>query len=196
MIEINLLPEHLRKKQLPKLTFNLAGNKKIIGFSVCSVVLAHLGLQAIIFFQSLMLNHAERAFAAIGPQRLEVDELKAKMDKTKVLEELMVRLGTQRFSVSPKLNAISDAVTDGVWLYELALSKDACELKGSCVSLGAQELAQIWKFLNSLRALPELYKAFPRLELASVQRRKIGDVEVVDFIISSQSQTKPGSLRK
>lgn len=196
MIEINLLPEHLRKKQLPLFTFNLGGSKKIIGIALCIVVLVHLFLQVIILFQGLMLGPAEKAFAAMEPQRLQVDELKAKMEQTKVLEELLARFNAQRFSLSPKLNAISDSVTEGLWLYELVLSRDACELKGSCVSLGAQELAQIGKFLNNLRALPELSKAFPRLELVSVQRRKVGAVEVVDFIISSKSQAKPGSGKK
>lgn len=195
MIEINLLPEHLRKKQLPKFNLpflNLKNlNIKNIALIVSLLFIAsQLTLQLLIGINSLILKHCEKRLLNIQPQKAKIDELKAQVDMMKAMENLFSRFSAQRFEVAPNLNSISDMLVDGLWLYELSLSNELCEIKGSSVSLSAQELAQIGRFLNALKADAQMRKAFPRLELVWVQRRKAGAVEVVDFLISSKAQGK------
>lgn len=196
MIEINLLPESLRKKQI--FQFNLPQGKRIpfVGLVIAFFILPHILLPVCIGINSFRLKRAEAALKRIGPQKQQVDALKLQVDAARGLEALDLRLGQERFLSSPKLNAVSDSLSDGVWLEELTFSKEALEIKGSCYSLEGQELTQIGNFLNALKSDSSIAKDFPRLELVSVQRRKLGAIEVVDFAISSKMQGKAETERR
>jgi hypothetical protein len=150
------------------------------------LLIVHIGILVMFIAGGLMLKSYNNAWANVQPEKRQLDEFKDILNLTKQYEELFSRLVKERLSIAPKLNCISDVLTPGVWLSELSISGGIFQLKGSCVSASAQEMARIGGYLNGLRQNNELAKDFARLELISVQRRKIGPQEVVDFYISSK----------
>lgn len=213
MIEVNLLPQELRKKQVSQFTPPFLGEilfqaeragftlpKKYLNNAllllIAAIALLHLLVQALIIAKSLMFTYADKQLISIQPQRQLVDEMKGNVQKYKALDDLFLQSGAQRMNIAPVLNFISDNLPAGVWLSEFSLSKEGWELKGGCVSASGSEMAQIGKLLNALKHEAGISAFFPKLELAQVLRKKYGVVEVVEFAINSPKQAKAVPKKK
>lgn len=190
MIEINLLPAELRKRESFKFSPPEGYLKNIALSAIAVFILANILIPLLIVTKGVMLKQLKRSFLSIQPQMKQIDEINLQVQKARALDGLFSRLVKARLTTAVKLNIISDCLPQGVWLSEFSLSKDILEIKGSCVSAEAQELAQIGKFLNALKADKQISASFIHLELASVQRKNLGATEVVDFIISSNPKDK------
>ena len=190
MIEINLLPEGLRKKPAIQFTLPQEYLKSALFIAIALIVILHILLQVFIITKGTLLASSGRRMALIQPQRQLVDEMKSEVQNYKALRDLFMQAGAKRMRVVKVLNLISDALPQGVWLAELSLSQEAGELSGACVSAEGLEIAQVGKLLNALRQEPELMRAFPELELSSVKRRKLGPSEIVEFVMSVKKQAK------
>lgn len=186
-LEINLLPEELRKKRRA-FQFKVSADnlRKILRQAIAGFVLIHLLIPLITFTKNLKLKQVKRAFVNIQPQKEEIDEIRNQLQKFKSLDELSQRMRRQRLAVAPRLNIISDYLPQGVWLSELSVSKNVWEIKGSCIFGIESEMAQIGKFLDAIKADARSSKDFASLELISVQRRKLGPTEIADFILGSK----------
>lgn len=194
MIEINLLPQELHKKQQIKLDFLKDYDKKIIKPAIFVFAAIHLLLISFMAINSMMLKHLTSSFIKIEPQKKQIDAVKNELQRYKDLQELFSRLMKQRINTAIELNIISDCLPQGVWLYELSFSKGIWKIQGSCISVSGSETEQIGKFLNALKANRE--DSFRDLELVSIQRRKIAATEVVDFVISSKTRSAVDSKTK
>lgn len=190
MIEINLIPEELRKKQPVKFILPSVTPRTFFLLALSIFILPHIFIQLLIVANGAMLKHTEKAFAAMSLERQQVDSLSQQLERAKAFAAAVSHVNKQRFVAAPKLNSISNVLAQGVWLSEISFSPEGCEIKGSCYSATSQELAQIGSFLNALKSDAYMSKSFARLNLVSVQRRKLGATEVVDFTITSKSQSK------
>jgi len=208
LIEINLLPEDMRKKEgfslaLPDLPI---GRTIVLAFAF--LFIAQFALLAFAIFQA----------SRVGPMSTEIEQLKAQskeilrqkseiaaMDsRLKDIDALTAR----RVYWARLLNAISNSATKGVWLTGLAVV-DAQEtvqappkpgqkpgaptlrryrylkLDGSVVGQG-QETAYIGKFIKELKGNPVLSDLFMDVKLASITQKKIRDLDVYDFVLTCQ----------
>lgn len=134
MIEINLLPEELKKKKraAPKVDISNISLEKIpfvkIGFIAAGIFIA---IQVIIFGLGVLGNaifgSLEKSYNKILPQKQEVDRLKVQIStmskKVAAIDELMVK----RFSWTRKLNDLSDSMTPGIWLTQLEYDEKLIE---------------------------------------------------------------------
>lgn len=132
MIEINLLPEELRKKEpqfksidLSKFKVNIQGIHLLkIGGGVASVLVV---ITVILFlmgiYTKINLASLEKRYRDISPKRKEAEALKSQIEainkKVKAIDELMVK----RFGWARKLADLSDSVTPGIWLTELSYTE-------------------------------------------------------------------------
>jgi len=132
MIEINLLPEELKKKEpkfkkfgLSAINLDSVNIKKIplvkIGIVAIAVLAAfHLALFLVGIDSKASLNSLSKKNRALSPKKAEADSLKNELDlinkKVTAIDGLMVK----RFGWAKKLNSLSDAVTPGIWLAELS----------------------------------------------------------------------------
>lgn len=190
MIEINLLPEGSRGKRA--IRFALTGDylKNSLFILITLIVITHIFIQVLITVNAVRLASSGKRLAAIGPQKQLVDEMKSEVQNYKAMQDLFLRAGVQRMRVAPALNLISDVLPEGVWLTGLSLSAQAGELSGACVSAEGGEITQVGKLLNALKREPALKAVFPELELSSVKRRKLGQSEIVEFVMSVNKQAK------
>lgn len=126
MIEINLLPEELKKRKRaePKIdVVNINLEKisvlKITIFAAGIVVAVQIAVFGFGIFGGIIFNSMERNYKQILPGKQEAEQLKAQVSvmnkKVTAIDELMVK----RFSWAQKLNDLSDSVTPGIWLTQL-----------------------------------------------------------------------------
>jgi hypothetical protein len=126
VIEINLLPEELKKKKrsASKIDTSMIN---LSNLPVTNIVMAAVGallaIQLMLFMTGVIsgstFNSLERKYKDILPKKQETEKLKVQVDNTNkkviAIDELMVK----RFSWEKKLGALSDSMIPGIWLTEL-----------------------------------------------------------------------------
>lgn len=126
MIEINLLPEDIRKKKRQTASTGISQiNLKNLPFlKIAAIAVSGLvAIQLIVFIVGLIYgtNYSiiEKNYKEILPRKQETEKLRLQVDnmskKVVAIDELMVK----RFSWAKKLSDLSDSMTPGTWLTEL-----------------------------------------------------------------------------
>jgi hypothetical protein len=126
MIEINLLPEELkkRKRATPKIDVTNISLEKIPFIKIALVAAGIVvGIQVALFgfgiFGRIILGTLEKNYKQVLPKKKEAEQLKSQISnmgkKVSAIDELMVK----RFSWAKKLNDLNDSVTPGIWLTQL-----------------------------------------------------------------------------
>ena len=126
MIEINLLPQEMRKKEprfkgidfgefdIKSLPFT-----KIAIVIGCILLMAHVMLFVLGVYSKSKAAVLLKKYNTILPERKDAISLKAQIDlinkKMAAIDELMVK----RFAWAKKLNDLSDSMTPGIWLSNL-----------------------------------------------------------------------------
>jgi len=204
MIEINLLPEEMKKKESPfaKLSISFFNIQKLpllsiaAGFAGLLVILQVLVL-VIGLYAKFSLASLTKRYDAITPKKKEADALKAKNDaitkRVSAIDELMGK----RFSWAKKLNALSDSMTPGIWLKELDYDERSAAkagkaagmpgrliINGYAAGIGEQGATLVGRFIKSLKESQAFYADFSDIELVSVKSDKVESQEVMIFKIS------------
>jgi len=134
MIEINLLPEELKKKEPKFKKIDLSGINvqdipilKIAALFFAVLVIIQVILVLIGIYGNSVVSSLSKDYSAISPKKAEAESLKSQVDtinrKVNAIDELMVK----RFSWSKKLNDLSDSMTPGIWLNEVSYDEKVTE---------------------------------------------------------------------
>jgi len=210
MIEINLLPEDLRKKESSLKKIDIASvilsNLSFAKFAVivCAVLIA---MHSILFVVGLAgkakLSSLTKQSGLLGDKEKEALALKLNADvinrKKTAIDELMVK----SFDWAKKLNDLSDSMTTGIWLSDLTYDEKVTEITGGMAgpadgkrvmkymvisgyasSRGEEGTASIGKFIKSLKNNAGFYGDFSDIELGSIRRDKIEGQDVMNFKIT------------
>ena len=192
MIEINLVPEHLRKKRksqgltggdvkLPKETLIGLG-----GGVVALLLVLHILFQVFITTRFVQHRNYKSELDKIMPEKIKVDkilqELKALQAKAKNMDKI-----TEGSNIvwSEKMQGISDNLTRGAWLNRITLENNALFIHGSSVSKDKAEMINVHKFTSSLKESEDFMKDFSNIELELIKSRKINVTQTADFIIKA-----------
>lgn len=134
MIEINLLPEEVKKKRPSAKTDVFAMSMpsfpivSIAMWAAGVILLIQLALFAIGVMSGVTFKSLGLQYKGILPKKQETEKLKTQVDnmnkKVSVINELMVK----RFSWEKKLNSLSDAMTPGIWLTELEYNEKLADV--------------------------------------------------------------------
>lgn len=192
MIEINLVPEHLRKKRRAKtvlgrnLSFALP-QEAVIGLIAGAVILllfVHITLQFFIVVRFVQLKGLRHKTSGMSTEKANVDgivqELKRLQDKYKSVEKIA---GGKDISWAKILNQISDSIPRGVWLNRMALNETTLMIQGSAVSKSKAEMINVHNFTTNLKADKEFMSSFSDLELGIIKSRMVGQTPIADFTI-------------
>ena len=105
-------------------------------------------------------------------------------------DKLMQQILVNRISWSEKMNKLSLKLPSGVWFNELVANRKELVIKGSMFSTEKQEVFSLNKFVDDLKADPKFSKEFEKIEISSLQRKRIGGYDVVDFVLSAKLKIK------
>lgn len=213
MIEINLLPEQMRKKEPVKLALPEIPIKKTlfaaIGIVVALQVLlvvAALGLRMRAGWLEGRIAELQRSGAAISAQKTETTLLQDR------LKQLRAATG-RKFYWAKLLDALTASTTRGVWLRTLSVKTEEVSTAGASnvasppreekgeskkpakavpakllalegSAIGTgQETAFIGKFLQSLKDNETFKEIFSDIQVSDIQQRRIEEVDAYDFLI-------------
>ena len=194
MIEINLLPPHLRVRRrdpmkLPSLP--------VIPVAAGIVVLL-FAVQVLLWFfiqvKSVSRDSLKKKIASIAATNKEAINIDNTLRDISSKVDVIDKLSGSRFNLGRKLNDISDSLVSGVWLRSLSIKKSETpnepgSLKETLVIEGSDILsseageAAIGKFVNSLKENASFSSDFDEIEIAKEERKKVQNTEIMDFII-------------
>ena len=193
MVEINLLPEELRKKKSePVFNLNIEAEKLrflAIGGAVGILILIVIALFLGSFIRKTQINSLlarEKVFSdrlsKINGINKEIAVLKAKMA---VLDQLTKR----KFLWTEKLNQLSDLILPGIWFTHIYTdSENRLMIEGSVISKSEEAMASVGKFMKNIKDDQRFFKDFKSIKLESVQRKNKEERDAVDFKISLDFQ--------
>jgi len=190
MIEINLVPTNLRKRKKRNL---LPGGFRIplevvIGIGgglIVLLIMSHFMLSIINMTKVVKLKSLKKEWDTINPQKNKVDvvikDMRELQQKHKAIESLITQ---NRILWSQKLNVLSDSLPNEIWLRKVALNEKIFFIEGSAISKHNQEMINVHKFTSNLKSQKSFLKDLTDLELGSIQRQRIKNVEIADFLIT------------
>lgn len=192
MIEINLLPEDMRRKerQLPfELNFDIGLELGKIKFLAAGIFAGVLVLLLLVFFmgsfvrskQIIALKVKEEAIAS---QKGEAEKVNNEFSILKAKVSELDAITRRSFLWSEKLNQLSDLVLPGIWFTRIYTdSEDRFIIEGSVISKQEEAMASVGKFMKNIREDTLFFKDFSNIKLESVQRKTIDERDIVDFRI-------------
>ena len=195
MIEINLVPEHLRKKRKGRKTSSpgipSSGLPKEALIGICGaflglLLLIHVALFVLTTFKYTRHTHYKKQWEKIAPQKATVDEvLNSLKNMRSKVESIEKAVGSERILWSKKLNEISNDMARGVWINRIELAEDTLLIEGSSVSKDNTEILSAHKFASNLKNDKGFKKHFSDIEIGIHRTNKLGIASVADFTVTA-----------
>ncbi len=189
MIDINLVPPHLRKQQKSRIlgAINIpleiiigCGGGLLFLLGMIHIVLLLVNVGKLARYKSL-----QNQWELMRSDKENVDSVVSKMrtfqGKYTALENIAKKA---ELSWAQKLNLLSEFLPRGMWFKKIALNDEMLFIEGSVLSQNANEIASVNHLISKLKGSDEFMRDFTELELGSIQKRKIKNVEVADFVIT------------
>ncbi len=192
MLDINLIPVAFQKKT----------NKSLFpaGFHIPIEVVIGLGgfvfgaiflVNLVLFFtrinKAARYGELKKEWQTILPEKEDVDAIINDMRQLETeLKTIQSVAAENHILWSEKLNIISDQLPHGVWLKEINLKDDVFMLEGSTMVKENAELINVHRFTSNLKKDPHFLDHLTSFELGSIQRRAVGHVDIVDFLLTTK----------
>jgi hypothetical protein len=187
MIEINLLPDQMRKKKksYPKLNLEMDKLKFIIGGAAAGLLILSVVLPSAASHirkkQVLNLILTEQKIMA---QKTDVEGINKDVSFMKGRLAVLNEITKRDFLWAEKMNGLSESVLPGIWFTRIYTdSENRLILEGSVISKNEEAMALVGKFMKDIRENEPFFRDFKDIKLESVQRKNVKDRDVVDFKI-------------
>lgn len=194
MIEINLLPPELRVKKKEPMKLPSLPIIPVAAGIVCLLIAIQVILWLFIQVKSVSRDSLKKKVASIAASNKDAMSIDSSLREISSKVEVADKLLNARFNVSKKLNEISDSMVSGVWLRSLDVKKgeslnepgllrETLVIEGSRIISGGSAEGAIGKFVNSLKENASFLSDFDNIEIAKEERKKVENIEVMDFVI-------------
>jgi len=189
MIDINLVPPHLRKQQKSRVlgAINIpleiiigCGGGLLFLLGIIHIVLLLVNVGKLAQYKSL-----QHQWDSMRSDKENVDSVVSKIKifqgKYTALEDIAKKA---KLSWSQKLNLLSDFIPRGMWFRKIALNSDMLFIEGSMVSQGGSEISSVSRLISKLKSSDDFIGDFTDLEIGSIQRRRIKNIDIADFVVT------------
>ena len=202
IIQTNLLPEELKKKERIRLSLPEVPVRKALTIFFGILFAIQMALSVYAFYQKGRLGHVKERAAALKIGNREVALHKAEITSAKARSNEILTLIHRDFFWTQLLNDLSDSLTKGIWLTGLAVEENeslvnpgprvrkapgprvrTLRLEGCAVGQG-QETAYIGKFIKELKEHPRLGELFQDVKLQNINQKRIREADVYDFTLA------------
>lgn len=189
MIDINLVPPHLRKQRKSRVLGTINIPLEIIigcgGGLLLLLGVIHIGL--LLVNVGKLAHHKSLKYQWEG-MRAERESVDSVVNKMKIFRGKYMALKNiskkGELSWAQKLNLLSDNLPRGMWFRKIALNDEILFIEGSAISKGVSEIASVSRLIAQLKGSDDFMNDFTELELGSIQKRRIKNVEIADFVIT------------
>lgn len=168
MLEINLLPEILKKQRIiiPKGLLVACG-------LILTVILFlwQMSVNSRLIENRERIKEIESEWKRAAAAKEELEEYEKETEKLKKKSEIVSYLMVDRILWSKKLNEISDLIIDGIWLDTLKLDNKLLLIEGNVYSENKDEMAIVGNFMNILKKDSSFFSGFSDVELKIIKRK-------------------------
>ncbi len=187
LIEINLLPEEMRKKKGPafKIDMEMGKVKVLAGAGVAGILIFLM-----LFFmigtsirrkQVLNLSLKEQNLAS---QKSEAERINSELSILKAKLNTIDQITKRGLLWAEKIDDLADIALPGIWFTRVYTdSGDKFIIEGSVISKKEEAMASVGKFMKNIREHQSFFENFKDIKLESVQRKSTEERDVVDFKI-------------
>ncbi len=195
MIEINLVPENMRKTrraQAPAASAKVSTGLPqhvvfgILGAWTTFLIILLLVFQVFLATQISKRNKLKEDLASMDQARENIEKIKKEMkelkERVKTYEKV---IGTTTTLWAEKLNEISDNLPRSVWLTKVALEAKFFIVEGSAVSKMKTEIADIHALVGKLKTSKSFMADLKNLELDMIKAHNVENLSVADFKIKA-----------
>ena len=189
MIEINLLPEELRKKKSePAFNLNIEAEKLkflAIGGAVGILLLIVIVLFFGSFIRGAQINRLLAREKKFSDRLSKIDSINKEITVLKTKMGVLDQLTKRKFLWAEKFNQLSDLVLPGIWFTRVYTDfENRLIIEGSVISKSEEAMAFVGKFMKNIKDDQRFFSDFKNIKLESVQRKNKDERDVVDFKIS------------
>jgi Tfp pilus assembly protein PilN len=188
MIEINLLPEEMRREKKLQFKLDLATSKvQFIAGSILAGILIALFIfclagSLIRKAQTISLLKKERS---IAHETSEVDAINKKITTLNAKLAALDGVTKRKFLWAGKLNQLSELTLPGIWFTRIYTdTENRFIIEGSIISRREEAMATVGKFMKDMRENQVFFNDFSDIKLESAQRKTLDERDVVDFRIA------------
>jgi hypothetical protein len=129
MIEINLLPEELRKKKAFKMPKVSIGSAPIVIGIAALLISAHATVIVLTKLNDIAHRKMEKRWMEVAPAKLEVEKVRAENLRVRKKVDTVEDLISRKVVWSRKLNQLSDLIIPGVWYTRLSIKKKSVPIE-------------------------------------------------------------------
>ena len=193
MIDINLIPDSLRKKNKKEILsqgFLNMPQEIVVGVGGGVIVLLLLvdfcfGMTWLAKF--IQHKYYQSQWQAILPDKNHVDKISGELHDTQAkIKSLKDVIKGQGALWSQELNIISDSLPKAAWLKKISLDDKKLTIEGTTVSKVHNEMESVSTFVANLKQDENFMGHYKNLDINSIQRRKTNALDVADFNIVAQ----------
>ncbi|MDD5634616.1 MAG: hypothetical protein PHW46_05005 [Candidatus Omnitrophica bacterium] len=206
MIEINLLPKELRKKQTKRTTIVLSSIpvQPIIISVIASLFVLGLILSLAAYSRNCYLKKLEVRWNEMTPQREKTEKIAEEITLLGVKNTVISKIAKPEVVWSELLSGLNEAMTPNIWLSNLSLdltaSSDKKRKEGDDIiyldisgfALGRSEEAtpRVAKFIASLKRNKNFSKYVEEIQLENIKGQVIVGEEVMAFDLACKLKIK------
>ena len=185
MIRINLLPADARRAR--SLSMDKVPRSPLIALAAAFLLLLPVGLLGLKAADQARLKRLSAILQTLAPKKQEADRLKVEADALREQQRLIDQLNQRRSHWAQRLNALSDAVPDGIWLTDLIVEPQrSITLKGDSIAQSGEEMVQIGRLLQDLKGSPAFAGVLTQLEIESINSKQDGTIELAEFSLNGK----------
>jgi len=188
MIEINLLPEEMRKKKSePCFNLNMEAEKFkcwIGGGAIGILILIVMVLFLSSSIRKVQINRLTAKEKNFSTRLSQVDSVNKEIAVLKEKMAVLDQLTKRKFLWTGKLNQLSNLALAGIWFTHVYTDfENRLIIEGSVVSKSEEAMASVGKFMKNLKDDQQFFRDFKNIKLESVQRKNKDEKDIVDFKI-------------
>ena len=187
MIEINLLPEELKKVK-GKAGFSKENLQYIFLAGIGLLLIIHLYFAFSVLVKNFQYKSLNKKWLANRVALEKIADWKKEYNLSSQDSQEITRLTQSRVNFCDKLKVMSEILPEGIWFNHLFIKQKDFRLEASVVSLKEEQMSLIRLFLDELKKDKVFFSAFTRLELGPVNLRDFKGYQIMDFSLE-------GSLR-
>ena len=187
LVEINLLPEEMRKKKGSRFKLDIEmGKVKILAGAGVAGVLIFLIVFLLIGTsirrrQVLNLSLKEQNLES---QKSEAERISSELSILKAKLNILDQITEREFLWAEKMDKLADILLPGIWFTRVYTdSGGKFIIEGSVISKKEEAMASVGKFMKNIREQQSFFGNFKDIKLESVQRKSTEEKDVVDFRI-------------
>ena len=182
MITINLLPETPRHAKAG--TFTQLHRSPLVFAGVIGLIVVTGLLVLLRTFRQHQLTQLTVRLQQFDAKKQGVSTLKTALQQFREQQAIYQGLAEARSRWAQRLNILSDAMPDGVWLTHLVLEPSrGLVIEGAAVQQGEEVMAQIGRLVQALKEDPEFSRAVHDVQIESIKSVKDGELDVTQFAL-------------